>query len=88
VDPASGVRLLGVSVSGLTDEPVQQLTLALDGDDGGTDAVAPEWSDVDEAVDAIRERFGAGAIGPAALVGRDGLRVKRRGDQQWGPGSG
>jgi DNA polymerase-4 len=83
IDPSPGVRLLGVSVSGLTEDAAQQLTLDLSGDGP---AVAPEWSDVDDAVDAIRERFGAAAIGPAALVGKDGLRVKRRGDQQWGPG--
>jgi DNA polymerase-4 len=82
VDPSPGVRLLGVSVSGLTDHASEQLTLALSADPAATGA---EWSHVDDAVDAIRERFGAGAIGPAALVGRDGLRVKRRGDQQWGP---
>jgi DNA polymerase-4 len=82
VDPTPGVRLLGVSVSGLSDQAVEQLTLDLS-EEAGPDAA--EWSDVDDAVDAIRERFGAGAIGPAALVGRDGLRVKRRGDQQWGP---
>jgi DNA polymerase-4 len=81
IDPSPGVRLLGVSVSGLTDHAAEQLTLSLD-DDTGQDA---EWSEVDGAVDAIRARFGARAIGPAALVGRDGLRVKRRGDQQWGP---
>ena len=38
-----------------------------------------------EAVDEIRRRFGDEAIGPAALAGGDGLGVKRRGDQQWGP---
>lgn len=37
------------------------------------------------AVDAIRQRFGATAVGPAALLGADGLRVKRPGDTQWGP---
>ena len=37
------------------------------------------------AVDAIRRRFGAAAVGPAALLGSDGLRVKRQGDTQWGP---
>jgi DNA polymerase-4 len=80
LDPSPGVRLLGVSVSGLTDQPTQQLSF--------TDAADPAWSDVDQTVDRIRERFGSAAIGPAALVGHDGLRIKRRGDQQWGPGGG
>ena len=31
------------------------------------------------------DRFGADAIVPATLAGPDGIRVKRRGDQQWGP---
>jgi hypothetical protein len=44
-----------------------------------------EWADASRAVDEIRERFGAAAIGPARLAAPDGLRVKRRGDQQWGP---
>jgi DNA polymerase IV len=82
LDPSPGVRLLGVSVSGLTDEPSQQLTLSLTDDPVASDA---DWSEVDDAIDAIRERFGADSIGPAALVGREGLQVKRRGDQQWGP---
>lgn len=36
-------------------------------------------------VDAIRERFGKSAIGPASAVGDRGLRVVRKGAQQWGP---
>ena len=44
------------------------------------------WSDADRAIDEVRRRFGDRAVGPAALVGRDGLHLKRRGDQQWGPG--
>ena len=38
-----------------------------------------------QTVDAIRAKFGEGAVGPAALVGSTGLRVKRLGDTQWGP---
>ena len=63
------------------DQPVALSLLDVD----GQAAPDPVWSEVDDAVDKIRERFGSAAIGPAALVGRDGLRIKRRGDQQWGP---
>jgi DNA polymerase IV len=75
VDPAPGVRLLGVSVSGLAAPAGEQLRL---GDD-------PTWSSATEAVDQVRERFGPAAIGPASLVGPDGIKLTRRGRQQWGP---
>jgi DNA polymerase-4 len=77
VDPTPGVRLLGVSVSGLSDGAARQLSL----DDVG----APGWDDATQAVDAIRERFGAGAIGPAALADPEGLRVRGPGEAPWGP---
>lgn len=38
-----------------------------------------------QTVDAIRAKFGEGAVASAALVSANGLRVKRRGDTQWGP---
>jgi hypothetical protein len=37
------------------------------------------------AVDSIRERYGTASVGPAALIGSSGLRVKQVGDAQWGP---
>jgi DNA polymerase-4 len=37
------------------------------------------------AVDAIRARFGPDAVGAAALLGAQRLRIKRPGDSQWGP---
>jgi DNA polymerase-4 len=77
VDVAAGVRLLGVSASGLVAGAAQQLSF--------DDAAAPPWHDASGAVDAIRERFGDRAIGPASSVDGDGLRVPRRGEQQWGP---
>ena len=79
VDPAPGVRLLGVTASGLTAESARQLTF----DDLG----ARSWDDASDAIDEIRARFGDAAIGPAAAMGRDGLRIKRRGDDPWGPES-
>ena len=40
---------------------------------------------VTAAVDAIRARYGGSSVGPASLVRPDGLRVRRRGEAQWGP---
>jgi DNA polymerase IV len=39
----------------------------------------------DQAIAAVREKFGDAALAPAALATAKGLRVKRRGDTQWGP---
>jgi DNA polymerase-4 len=78
VDPAQGVRLLGLSVSGLSSDSSKQLTF-----DEAT--AGPGWQEADRTIDEIRARFGDGAIGPAISAGPDGLRLKRRGNQQWGP---
>jgi DNA polymerase-4 len=80
LDPAPGVRLLGVGVTNLAPDASRQLSLDdLAGGPGRTG-----WEAATGAVDAIRDRFGDDAIVPATLTGRG---VKRRGDQQWGPGS-
>jgi DNA polymerase-4 len=83
-----GVRLLGVSVSGLTarEESIpEQLSF---------DALAPSEEGheqgraddaVDNAVDEVRRRFGAAALAPASLATEGRIRVKQRGDSQWGP---
>ena len=80
VDPAPGVRLLGVTVSGLASGAVRQLSL--------DDLAGAGWHEASGAVDAIRERFGSSAIGPGSAVDRDGLRVKSTGQNPWGPGDG
>ena len=85
VDPSPGVRLLGVGAGGLTNASTHQLALFDDPATEGQGADLAEWSDASRAIDAIRERFGSTAIGPARLAGPGGLRVKRKGDQQWGP---
>lgn len=78
VDPAPGVRLLGLSVAGLGTDEGRQLTL--------DDALgAADWQGASRTVDEIRARFGDTSIGPATATGPDGLRLKRRGQQQWGP---
>jgi DNA polymerase-4 len=77
LDPSPGVRLIGLSVSGLVDGGTRQLSL----DDLGS----PSWDEANVAVDAIRARFGSGSIGPATLTGPGGLRIRRPGEQPWGP---
>ena len=91
IDLRAGVRLLGVGVSSLGKEAVSSgLQLALFGADeaatDATDAGSSAHRDLDAAVDAIRARYGAASVGPAALAdGAAGLRLKRPGDSQWGP---
>lgn len=85
VDTSDGVRLLGVGVSSLGEHGARQLSfdqLATAAGDGDAD-----WRRAEDAVEAIRARFGDTAIGPARLLGGDGLRLKRRSDQAWGPGA-
>jgi DNA polymerase IV len=77
LDPSAGVRLLGVSVSGLSEGASRQLSL--------DDAEADGWDGATEAVDAIRARFGRAAIGPAVLADRGGVDVHREGQAPWGP---
>jgi DNA polymerase IV len=77
LDCSPGIRLLGVGVSGLDAGSARQLSF---------DSLLAARPVTDPVIDEIRERFGPDAIGPASLVGEGGLRRKRRGDQQWGPG--
>jgi DNA polymerase-4 len=82
VDTAGGIRLLGVTMSNLTAATLLQESLFADepppGDEGpGAARPAPE---IQSAVDAVRARYGADALGPAALVSPgDRLRVRRQG---------
>jgi DNA polymerase IV len=93
VDVSAGVRLLGVSASNLIPRADRQLELQW-GDGAGpaattadaADDSGPGWDQATDAVDAVRRRFGERAVGPAVLLGGDGLRIKRQGDTQWGPG--
>jgi DNA polymerase-4 len=45
------------------------------------------WEEVEAAVSQVRARYGQSAVSPAALLGSEGISVKRRGDAPWGPGS-
>jgi DNA polymerase-4 len=88
IDPAPGVRLLGVGVSGFaSDTDGEQLSLdALLEADPAHLRHDQDWREAEDAIDRIRSRFGDAAIAPASALSRKGLRPKRRGDQQWGPG--
>jgi DNA polymerase-4 len=88
VDVGQGVRLLGLTAAGLTTGGAHQLSFDDVAGPAGDRGTSDVWPEAERAVDRIRERFGAGAIGPAAIVGQSGLRVKRRGEQQWGPDAG
>src|SRR5204862_2618716 len=83
VDPSPGVRLLGVHVSGLVVAGPRQLRFDDLFEPSAT--TAGGWTEAEGAVDRIRARFGDQLIGPATLMGPDGVRRKRRGEQQWGP---
>ena len=89
LDPSPGVRLVGVSVSGLGPRGPRQLRfddLVADAVDdaedrsGVADRSLLAWEGANRAVDKIRDRFGVGAIGP----GRTGARVADA-PQAWGP---
>lgn len=84
VDLSGGVRLLGLAVSQLDGGDARQLSLdeLLSPTEGARPA---DWPGAEEALDAVRARFGATALGPASLAGPGGLRIARRGQQQWGP---
>jgi len=76
-----GIRLLGVSASGLC-EPIEQLSL-LD-EVGAIDSVTASdqnraWSPASRAIDEIRQRFGRSAIAPGSVIGR------RSRSSPWGP---
>ncbi len=96
VDLSKGMRLLGVSLSGFgTTGANEQLSWDLGGTGIGdtrmmragdeAERLQQSWGGISAAVDSIRARYGHGSVGSASMVGPDGLRVRQRGDAQWGP---
>jgi DNA polymerase-4 len=67
-DVERGVRLLGLSLSQLQDRPAEQGVLTLDDDAGVDERQTARRAAVEHAVDEVRDRFGAQAVRPAALV--------------------
>ena len=87
LSPPLGIRLLGVSVTQFGDSATQLSLFDLEPDEGGRRsdddiaAIERRWDPASRAIDAIRGRFGRGAIGSAGTLG------SRRSDQPapWGP---
>ncbi len=89
IDPGEGLRLLGVSASGLVVGGAEQLSFDLgDGHAEGTQSATSleqAWQDATAAVDAVRGRFGRSAVGSASMVTPEGVQVPARRDAPWGP---
>ena len=68
LDTATGVRLLGVHAQNLA--PFGPVALRLFPDDAAApvEETEEQWAPASRAMDAVRARFGRGAIGPASAV--------------------
>jgi len=99
VEVRGGVRLLGVSMKNFSAEHVEQASLfdpsrtdhnanadiaVADVDSADLARADLDSADIDRAVDEIRKRYGEGAVGRAALLEADGVRVQRQGSM-FGP---
>jgi len=79
VEPHRGVRLAGVSLRSFDgDEPLASL---LDADQPTVSGIESDWLAATRALDDIRARFGAGAIGPGSAV----VDQSPPGTSPWGP---
>jgi hypothetical protein len=50
-----------------------------------TGEIRPRNERLETAIDAIRDRFGRGAVGSASMVTEEGIQVPARRDAPWGP---
>ncbi len=80
IEPAQGVRLLGVHAQKLTTGGNGALRLFEDGSDA-VESLEREWSEASRAVDSIIDKFGKGSIGPASVMGQR----SRPGESPFGP---
>jgi DNA polymerase IV len=87
VELGDGIRLLGVAVQQLQDvdehdgnsRSEDQLPLALDANADAARGSDPRRRAVEASMDAVRERFGDDAVGPAALIEQGEQSEPRRG---------
>ncbi len=77
IEIGAGIRLLGVSGMGVEDAASVQTQLSFD-------APPSHAADLERTIDAVRERFGADAVGRAAHSAGGRLHADRRGSL-WGP---
>lgn len=78
IDPAQGVRLLGIHAARLGTK-VDESRL-FEEFDNPVEAVEAQWSVASDAIDTILDRYGKGAIGPAST-----LHSRRPGESPFGP---
>lgn len=78
IDPAQGVRLIGIHAARLGVK-VDEVRLFDDLEDP-VEAVEAQWSVANDAIDTILDRYGKGAIGPAST-----LHSRRPGESPFGP---
>ncbi|MFM8793614.1 MAG: DNA polymerase IV [Acidimicrobiales bacterium] len=83
LDPAAGVRLLGVHAQRLGSAAAPAPTLFEDGADS-VENLEREWRGASLVVDSINEKFGPGVIGPASALGGSGVP----GERPFGPEEG
>jgi DNA polymerase IV len=70
IDCSRGVRLLGVSLSQLEPPGPSQGAFAFDEAGSSAQARVERRAAVEQAVDAVRDRFGSLSVGPASLIER------------------
>ncbi len=91
IDHGRGIRLLGVSAANFA-APVEQLSLDGFADAGERNLSSPgiatierAWHEASSAIDEVRSRFGAAAIGVTSALSRGTNRTRAPGAQPWGP---
>ena len=93
LDVSMGVRLLGLSASGLEDASVPvQLTLGMEGGDdvsaaagASAESLQQDRAALEDAIVEIRSRFGRTALGSAAMLRSTGLEVPAQRQAPFGP---
>jgi DNA polymerase-4 len=73
------------AAAGGHDGPATGVSLSGAAADRSSESADLSWHDATRAIDRVRARFGDQAVGPAVLLSGAGIRLKRKGDQQWGP---